>query len=222
MQSAPKPGVAPALLLRTQAGLHELMERYADGDRRALEQLHRALSHRLWRFLFKFVHDEPACDDLVQLTLLKAHLARARFRVPRQDLKGSVQAWYFSIARNVAMDFLRDRHLSQRREAGGADNGNGSVGALPDLRPTALEHCEQVESEAVIAEEVRAAIEQLPSKQREALELHKFRGMSMADIASHLQVREGTVRVRAHRAYKTLARLLRPRKRALLGQDDAP
>lgn len=197
------------------------MERYVDGDRRAFEALHIALAHRLRGFLLKLVHDEPACDDLLQLTLLKAHLARDRFRVPGGDPDGAVQAWYFAIARNVGMDFLRDRHRAKKREVGASNDGNDPVGTLPDPTPTAEAFGEQVESEAIIVEEVRAAIAQLPPKQREVVELHKLRGMSMADIAGRLQVREGAIRVRAHRAYKALARLLQPRKRPLLGQDDA-
>jgi RNA polymerase sigma-70 factor (ECF subfamily) len=195
------------------------MERYVDGDRRAFELLHTALSGRLRGFLLKLVHDEAACDDLLQLTLLKAHLARDRFRVPGGDPDGAVQAWYFAIARNVAMDFLRDRHRTKKRSASGDDAD--PVGTLPDPSPTAQEHGESVEAEQQIVEEVRAAIAQLPPKQREVVELHKLRGMSMADIASRLQVREGAIRVRAHRAYKALARLLQPRKRPLLGQEEA-
>lgn len=195
------------------------MERYVDGDRRAFEELHAALTGRLRGFLLKLVHDEAACDDLLQLTLLKAHLARDRFKVPGGDPDGAVQAWYFAIARNVAMDFLRDRHRSKTREASSRDDVD-PVGVLPDPSPTAQEHGEAVEAEAIIVEEVRAAIAQLPPKQREVVELHKLRGMSMADIASRLQVREGAIRVRAHRAYKALARLLQPKRRPLLGQDD--
>lgn len=195
------------------------MERYVDGDRRAFEALHAALGSRLRGFLIKLVHDEAACDDLLQLTLLKAHLARDRFKVPGGDPDGAVQAWYFAIARNVAMDFLRDRHRSKTREAPARADAD-PIGELRDPSPTAQEHTELVEAEALIVEEVRAAIAALPDKQREVVELHKLRGMSMAEIASRLQVREGAIRVRAHRAYKALARLLQPRKRPLLGQDD--
>ena len=204
---------------RAQPGLHDLMERYVDGDRRAFEELHAALSLRLRGFLTRLVHDEAACDDLLQLTLLKAHLARDRFRVPGGDPDGAVQAWYFAIARNVAMDFLRDRHRSKTRDVDGSGDAD-PVTALPDPSPTAQEHGERAEAEAAIVAEVRAAIAQLPPRQREVVELHKLRGMSMADIASRLQVREGAIRVRAHRAYKALARLLQPRKRPLLGQGE--
>ena len=48
----------------------------------------------------------------------------------------------------------------------------------------------------------------------------------MADIAQRLAVREGAVRVRAHRAYKALARLLEPKSLAgiafLLGLQGGP
>ncbi len=198
------------------------MERYVDGDRRAFDRLHVALTGRLRGFLLKLVQDEPACDDLIQLTMLKAHLARDRFSVPGGDPDGAVQAWYFAIARNVAMDFLRDRHRAKKRSvaASGGDESTDPVVGLPDPSPTAQEHGEQVEAEQTIVEEVRAAIAQLPPKQREVVELHKLRGMPMAEIAARLQVREGAVRVRAHRAYKALARLLQPRKQPLLGQDD--
>ena len=57
-------------------------------------------------------------------------------------------------------------------------------------------------------ERVRVAIAQLPSGQREVVELHKLQGMSMAQVSQRLQIREGAARVRAHRGYKALARLL--------------
>ena len=67
---------------------------------------------------------------------------------------------------------------------------------------------ERRELQAEIVERVRQAIEQLPRAQREVLTLHKLRGMPMAKVAQHLNIREGAVRVRAHRGYKSLARLL--------------
>ncbi len=197
------------------------MERYVDGDRRAFERLHAALEGRLRGFLIKLVRDDAACDDLIQLTLLKAHLARERFRVPGGDPDGAVQAWYFAIARNVAMDFLRDRHRKDKRRASGSEEGPDLVHELADQTPNVQERGEQTEQEQTIIDEVRAAIEQLPPKQREVVELHKLRGMSMADIAARLQVREGAIRVRAHRAYRALARVLQPKKQPLLGSADS-
>ncbi|MCX4244633.1 RNA polymerase sigma factor [Paraliomyxa miuraensis] len=188
-------------------GLHELMERYVDGDPSAFSRLHERLQPRLRGLLLTMVRDESTVEDLIQLTLLKGHLARDRFALQGGDPDGAVRAWYFAIARNVALDHLRHEYRSQRRRA--EDEGD-VVEALPDAGPDPEQLGERVEHEEEIVRRVRAALAALPPGQREVVELHKLRGMSMADIASRLEVREGAVRVRAHRAYKTLARLLSP------------
>jgi RNA polymerase sigma-70 factor, ECF subfamily len=192
------------------AGLHRLMDRYVDGEPSAFSQLHGRLVPRLRRLLQKMVRDDAAVDDLVQLTMLKAHLARDRFTLQGGDPDGAVQAWYFAIGRNVAMDFLREHYRGERRRQA-LDGERDELAELPDasLDPEALGQA--AEHEAELVERVREAIARLPPGQREVVELHKLRGLSMADVAERLQVREGAVRVRAHRAYKTLARLLAPK-----------
>ncbi len=195
-------------------GLHELMEGYVDGHPSAYWRLHAQLEPRLRRLLLKIVGDAVAVDDLVQLTLLKAHLARDRFAVHGGDPDGAVQAWYFAIGRNVAMDFLREHYRGAQRRAGGDERDE--VAALPDAAPDPQALGEQIEAEEAIIERVREAIALLPAGQREVVELHKLRGMSMAEVAERLQLREGAVRVRAHRAYKTLARLLAPKTLGML------
>ena len=182
------------------------MDRYCDGDPRAFARLHAALTPRLRGFLIDFVHDESTADDLLQLTFLKAHLARERFCVQGGNPDGAVQGWYFAIARNVALDLLRQRGRRVRRE--GRDSVD--VGDLELADETAsVEQLAlgQEHGDAVIGQ-VREALAQLPAGQREVVELHKLQGMSMAEVAERLDIREGTARVRAHRGYKTLARLL--------------
>jgi RNA polymerase sigma-70 factor (ECF subfamily) len=201
-------------------GLGELMERYIDGDKRAFARLHARLSPRLKGFLLKLVRDEPAADDLVQLTLLKAHLARERFVKTGGDPDGAVQGWYFAIARNVAMDHLRERYrAANRRAVAPTEAESGESDALLQVADDTL-NVEEVETaaeaEREIVAQVRDAIALLPPGQREVVELHKLRGMSMAEVAARLRVREGAVRVRAHRAYRALARLLEPKALPML------
>lgn len=188
-------------------GLYALMDRYIDGDPRAFDKIHRILGPRLRGFLMRLVHDETAVDDLIQLTLLKAHLARARFSLQGGDPDGAVQGWYFAICRNVAMDYLRARYRGQRHMASTGDASESMV-ELADQGPNVEELGEAAEREAAIIDRVREAIARLPPGQREVVELHKLRGMTMAQIAKRLAVREGAVRVRAHRAYKALAQML--------------
>lgn len=184
------------------------MESYVDGDKRAFAQLHAVLTPRLRGFLMKLVRNESTVDDLVQLTLLKAHLARERFALQGGDPDGAVQGWYFAIARNVAMDHLRQRSRRERRMVNPGARGDDHLADIPDGEPNLEELSAQSETEAEIIEKVREAISHLPPGQREVVELHKLRGLSMAEVARRLDIREGAVRVRAHRGYKALARLL--------------
>ena len=189
------------------AGLYDLMDRYVDGDKRAFAELHGRLTPRLRGFLLKLVRDEATVDDLIQLTMLKAHLARERFELRGGDPDGAVQGWYFAIARNVAMDSLRKRGRQQKRVARSAE-GEGGLANIADDALTVEQTVTESEAEAEIVDRVRVAISKLPPGQREVVELHKLSGMSMAEVAQRLEIREGAVRVRAHRAYKALARLL--------------
>lgn len=192
----------------TLGGLYALMDRYIDGDPQAFTKMHAILGPRLRGFLIRLVRDETAVDDLVQLTLLKAHLARGRFALQGGDPDGAVQGWYFAICRNVAMDHLRNRYRGKNRIANQPSDGSDPMVDLADTEPNVEELGQAAEREDAIIDRVRAAIDRLPAGQREVVVLHKLRGMSMAEIAERLAVREGAVRVRAHRAYKTLARML--------------
>lgn len=187
-------------------GLFALMDRYCDGDPRAFTRLHAALTPRLRGFLIDIVHDESTADDLLQLTFLKAHLARDRFCVQGGNPDGAVQGWYFAIARNVALDLLRQRGRRIRREGrDGVDIGDLD---LADETATVEQLALGQEYGDAVVGQVREALAQLPPGQREVVELHKLQGMSMAEVAERLDIREGTARVRAHRGYKALARLL--------------
>jgi RNA polymerase sigma-70 factor, ECF subfamily len=188
-------------------GLHTLMDRYCDGDPRAFQELHAVLCRSLRGFLFKLVRDESTADDLLQLTFLKAHLARERFFVQGRDADNAVLGWYYAIARNVALDHLRQRERRARRTVD-LVRDDGSELELADTGATIEETAIQGERGEAVITRVREAIAQLPKGQREVVELHKLQGMSMAEVAERLDIREGAARVRAHRGYKALARLL--------------
>ena len=122
----------------------------------------------------------------------------------------AVEGWYLAIARNVALDHLRHNYRRDRRHETLIAKGDVSGMGVPTAELNAEELQMTRESGDEVARRVRDAIEQLPPGQREVVKLHKLRGMPMAEIARRLKIREGAVRVRAHRAYKSLARWLVP------------
>ena len=56
--------------------------------------------------------------------------------------------------------------------------------------------------------EVRAALDQLPSDEREVVRLAHFEGLTHSEIADRLDVPVGTVKSRSFRAHRRLAGLL--------------
>ncbi len=197
-------------IAKPERGLHRLMERYIDGDQRAFSALHTRLSPRIRARLGRMVHDDALVDDLVQQTFLRAHQARLRYEAGTAHADRAVEGWFLAISRNVALDYMRHQYRRERRhaklEARGEVEGMGVPAATPDFEQVRMER----EREAAEAKRVRAAIERLPPGQREVVQMHKISGMAMAEIAERLGVRPGALRVRAHRAYKALARLLSP------------
>jgi len=189
-------------------GLHEIMERYVDGDQAAFAQLHRALEPKVRSRLSRLIRDASTVDDLVQLTFLRGHAARERFASLPDRADRAVEGWYLAIARNVALDHLRHNYRRDRRHDTLLAKGDTAGIGIPEAPVTAEEARISLESKEEVARRVRQAIEHLPPSQREVVTLHKLRGMSMAEIADRLGVRPGALRVRAHRAYKSLTALL--------------
>lgn len=192
----------------SEGRLHLLMSRYVADQPGAFEPLYSALAPRVRARLNRLVHDAALVEDLLQLTFLRGHLARERFESLPAAADRAVEGWYLSIARNVALDHLRENYRRQRRHEAVFARGDGaSIGAPEsDESPEDLELSKESSREA--ADRVAMALERLPATQREVVRLHKLQGLSMAEVAGRLRVGQGAVRVRAHRAYKALAAIL--------------
>jgi RNA polymerase sigma-70 factor (ECF subfamily) len=208
--------------LETTAPHASQMEAYLRGDDHALAGLFRLLAPRIRRVVQMRIDDPDLVDDIVQLTFVKAHRGRHAFRArlaedgaaPRDDARrdDAVIAWYLAIARNTAVDGVRsERRHQQRRVRSSATQHAIDVEPYDDVPSGELDP-EQLaidtESRAAERARVRAAIDALPTSQRDVVVLHKLEGLPMQVVAERLHVRPGAARVRAHRAYLALERSL--------------
>jgi len=175
--------------------LEVLMERYVDGDASAFEQLYTLLRPSVLASLRRWLRKDHLVDDAFQVTLMKLHASRERYK------RGApVLPWILTIARNVALDRLRSKAFKEQSlEPEVAEQ-------IPDADDSLQRWGENDEQEVINA--VREAIEQLPPSAREVVRMHKVEGKSMSEVAELLGIKEGAARVRAHRGYKTLAKLL--------------
>jgi RNA polymerase sigma-70 factor (ECF subfamily) len=169
------------------------MTAYASGDTAAFRLLLPRFADRLWGYFAKAFRDRAVADDLYQTTLLKLHGARAGYRAG-----APFRPWLFGIASRVRADELRRRY--RRSDDAAYAEHSGPTWSDP----------ESAQRDRV----VRDALAALPESQREVVMLHRYAGLSFAEIGELLAneegapVAEGTVRARAFRAYAKLRELL--------------
>jgi RNA polymerase sigma-70 factor (ECF subfamily) len=132
--------------------------------------------------------DAEDAEELVNDTLTRAWIQADRF----DPARGRAGSWLFGIARHVAMDRLRAR---ARRPS-----------SLPGVVPEPVAHLD-VDGLAG-AWEVAAALERLPSVQREVLLLAYRDDLSQSGVAVALGVPLGTVKSRTFQALRSMAGLL--------------
>jgi RNA polymerase sigma factor (sigma-70 family) len=163
-----------------------LMLRFCDGDAKAFDALFLRHAASVRAYLVRVTQNGASADELTQTTFLSVVKARGRFM---KD--AAFKPWLYAIATNAA----RDLHRRRRPEELTAEpKVEGSV--APQERDAGLER------------QVRQALAQLPEQQRTAILLHRFEGLSFAEVAAAQGVSEGAVKVRAHRGYERLRELL--------------
>lgn len=165
------------------------MERYARGDDAAFVELYDELAPRLHRFALRWTRSRSAAEDAVQQTLLQIHTARDRF-VPG----AAVVPWAYAIARRLLIDASRRGAREELRPDDVHDREE------PAAHPSADEalHWRRVEAEA------RRDLAALPPAWREAFELVRVEGLSVAETAEVLGITRAMVKIRTHRAATAL------------------
>ncbi len=165
----------------------QLLADHAAGDPRAFEELFRRHRDRLWAVALRTLGNPDDAADALQDGMLSACRAAASFRGD-----SAVTTWLHRIVVNAALD------LARRRAS----------------RPaTPLEDHEPRDPRDDIAQRgvalaVTAALRQLPTEQAAAIVLVDIEGFPVRDVATMLDVPEGTVKSRCARGRAQLALLL--------------
>jgi len=170
----------------------ELMSAYVAGNARAFEGLFARLAPRVHAFFLRSFRNEAVADDLLQVTFMKVHRARAQYR---PELK--LMPWLFAVAARVRLDELR------RRLRLPEDAGEEAVARADEQAPR------EAPQSTELKEAVRAALDALPESQRAVIHLHRYEGMTFAEISRVLDTTPGAVKLRAFRGYETLRERLK-------------
>ncbi len=157
------------------------------GDAAAYRRLLDALTPRLRAFVVRHLVVDYAADveDIVQEILIAVHTQRTRYNV-----KKPIAPWLFAIARYKLIDHCR---RAKRRGV------SIPVDAIEDL------FAAPEQEEAIDTSEIGPLLEQLPDKQRTAIDLVKVQAMSVREAAKTSGMSEAAIRVNVHRGIKALA-----------------
>jgi RNA polymerase sigma-70 factor (ECF subfamily) len=175
----------------------DLIARYAAGDQSAARAL--ALRHtpRVLAIARRMLADAAEAEDVAQEAMLRLWKTAPDWRPG----EAKVSTWLHRVASNLCIDILRKRRRLSAEEAP----------ETADDAPSALTGMEQAER----ATALRDAMDALPDRQRAAVTMRHFAGLSNPEIGEKLGVSVEAVESLLARGRRALARRLAPQRQKL-------
>jgi RNA polymerase sigma-70 factor (ECF subfamily) len=183
-----------------------LMLAVRDGNAGAFDELMLRYQHRVITVLAHLIGQRDLAEDLAQDVFLRVYRSRKRYVAGAK-----FSTWLFTIANRVASNALRSQ--SRRPEVNLDARASGPMGANP-LEQMALAASGLLPTrsmdKAELYDVVRCALEHLNERQRMAVLLNKFEGMSYAEIATAMELSPEAVKSLLTRARLKLRDVLEP------------
>lgn len=164
----------------------ELIERIAEGDRPAFEELYRRYARPVLGLALRRLGDRGRAEDAAQ----DAFVAIWRSARTYNPKRGRGAPWLYAVARNAITDGLRKTPEP--------------TAELPEQASGEPTPADQAES-SWTAWRVHRALEILPPHERPVIELAYWRGLSQSEVAHELGIPLGTVKTRTRSALARLA-----------------
>ncbi len=170
-----------------------LMRETAAGDEAAFRQLVARWQQTVFAFLVHMLGSVEEAEDATQDTFLKVY-----DQAPRYRPQGRFRSWLLRIAGNRARSVLRRRRILRWVDFDPRRHDRAAPGGDP-LQDMA---CEET------MRQVRDAVTSLPVRQRTAVVLKRFQGLSYQEIAAVLETTVPAVESLLQRAAAALRKRL--------------
>jgi len=172
----------------------EVLERIADGQLDALEELYDRYRTMAYSIAFRITNDRGLAEDVVQDGFVGVWRNAARY----VEGRGSVKTWLLAIVHHRAIDALRRRRPTS--ELPDREAVPPLALTLPDIWPEVAGR--------MLRLEILAALRTLSDVQREAIELAYFGGLTQQEIAKKTAIPLGTVKSRMRLGLLAMRRAL--------------
>ncbi len=161
---------------------------------------------RVFNIAYKFTGRHDLAEDLTQDVFVKIFKSLGTF-----DRRANFQTWLISVSRNLCIDHYR----SVRKERQTIDRDVDANELSPATHePGPMAALEQRDRRSLL----REALASLPESLRTAVVMRDIQEFSYQEIATRLDLPEGTVKSRINRGRNELARQIR----RLRGDDYSP
>lgn len=183
------PAAEPAPTPSMEASDSDLLVRIADRDREAFELLYHRYIRSMFGLALRRLRDRQRAEDAMQETFAAVWRSAASYRPER----GPAAPWLYAIARNAIVDRFRTQV--------------DTTGEMPEIVSTDPGPADSAEA-SFLSWRVHRALEELPSREREVVELAYWSGLSQSEVAEYLHIPLGTVKTRTRSALARLADVL--------------
>ncbi len=161
----------------------ELMQLVGENDPEAFEVVLERHADSALSLAYRIVGPFPLAEDIVQEAFISVWRNGSRY----DPTRGSLRNWTLSIVHHRAIDAVRRNGALYQRSV-------SDEGLHERLRAPGQTDVEVAQRDE--AREVRSALAQLPKDQSHVIELAYFSGFTHTEIASMLDLPEGTVKGR--------------------------
>jgi len=186
----------------------QLMLRVRNGDREAFNELHARYEGRVKAIITHLMGHARLTDDLAQEVFLRLYRARKTYEVGAR-----FSTWLFTIVNNAVSNARRS--LARRREINLTTNDSS-----PDCLLEVFSHRVDSKTPDLAAERaelqgiIQDGVQRLGPRQRQAISLCDFAGLSYADVAEAMGTSPDAAKSLIHRGRSSLRQMLEARVRA--------
>jgi RNA polymerase sigma-70 factor (ECF subfamily) len=176
--------------------LATLVRSMAEGHQDALARLYDETSSMINGLLLRILAHPQDAEEV----LLDVYMKAWKYASSYSEKRGSVQAWLLIMARNAAIDRIRQRNAQP-----------ATLSIEPEAFPELASAGATPEEASVMQERrrrVQCVLNQLPPEQREVVVLSFFGGLTHAELAERLGEPLGTVKSRVRMGLTKLRGLL--------------
>ena len=179
------------LMFPTDAELDRALK---SGDRSALGTIYDRYGSVVYGLALKMLADPQEAEDLTQ----EVFLTLWRKQSYSQE-RGSLRSFLTVMTRSRALDRLRSRSRKLKFFGKWGQTLSEKMGSVTPFEEAAVRERR---------DRVRRALETLPEKQRQILELSYYEGLSQSEIAQRLELPLGTVKTRSRQGLLKLRQCL--------------